>query len=122
MKKTLLLSLVLTSFLLGDKIYLCKLTHINEMVPLTERQLLSMGETAKLSLSYDKINAKAKIVDQEINLKYFDTDSFGYDLYVTEEQTDIIGISSPEGKKGLPGVFLQNWTPNGNVKLWYRCK
>lgn len=122
MKKTLSLSLVLTSLLFGDKVYTCNITHMNEYVPLNERQILSMGEVATLNLSYDKINMRATIGKHEKTLKYFDTDSFGHDLYVNDERTDIIGISSPEGGKAFPGVFLQNWTPNGNVRLWYRCK
>lgn len=122
MKKTLSLSLLLTSLLFGDKVYTCKVTHINEMVPLSERQILSMGEVATLNLSYDKIKMKATIGDIEKKLKYFDTDSFGYGLYINDDRTDIIGISSPQGGKEFPGVFLQNWTPNGNVRLWYRCK
>lgn len=122
MKKTILLSLLLTTFLFGNKIYLCKVTHINQMVPLSERQILSMGAIANLNLSYDKINARAKLGNQEIKLKYFDTDSFGYDLYINKELTDSIGINSPKGGEEVPGVFFQNWTPNGNIRLWYRCK
>ena len=122
MKKTLSLSLLLTSLLFGDKVYTCKVTHINEMVPLSERQILSMGEVATLNLSYDKIKMRATIGNIEKKLKYFDTDSFGYGLYINDDRTDIIGISSPQGGKEFPGVFLQNWTPNGNVRLWYRCK
>jgi hypothetical protein len=122
MKKTLLLSLALTSFLFGNKVYECKATHINEMVPLTERQILSMGEGANLNLSYDKINMKVKVMNQEIKLKYFDTDSFGYDLYINDEKTDVIGINSPQGGKEVPGVYLLNKSPNGNIRLWYRCK
>lgn len=122
MAKVLLVMVFIFNIMYANKTYMCNLTHINEYVPLSEREILGFGGVAQMKLSFDKMNANAEVNGSELDLKYYSSDRFGHDLYITNEQTDIIGISTPEGGKKLPGVFIHTMTASGELRLWYRCK
>ncbi|MBN2965035.1 hypothetical protein JWV37_09605 [Sulfurospirillum sp. T05] len=103
--------------------FTCNVTHHGMVIPLTERQVLSMGESAKASMQVGKIRAKVVIDGVEIELKYFDTDHFGFDLYMTHEGADMLGFDTTnEGGEDVPNAFIESATPAGSVKLWYKCR
>lgn len=104
------------------KTYKCELFGVGffpRVEQLTERQKLSMGdEIVNTLLTIDSIKAKLNINNTSIEAKYLKNDIYTYELYITKEQTDIIGFV-PKHKN----MFIESANGDGtSTQLHYTCK